>query len=211
VRIALNVWFANQPTTGSGQYLTHLLAGYAERYRDHQFLLCGHTGQCPPSIHASRDHGSPSSLPPHFTWWRRGTPLDRVNRHLAKVWFEQLTFPSACRRWQADVIHVPYWGSPLRSSIPVVVTVHDLIPALLPAYRKGTKGRTYTALVSAAARRANTILTDSESSRQDIVQHLGIPPTRVRTVHLAADQLYASQPSAESDVDVRDRYGLPPR
>ena len=105
---------------------------------------------------------------------------------LAKVWFEQVGFPRACRTLGAEVAHVPYWGGPLNSPLPLLVTVHDLIPLLLPEYRGGPLARIYTGLVAASARGAANILTDSEASRQDVIQRLSIPEEQVHTVHLAA-------------------------
>ena len=57
---------------------------------------------------------------------------------------------------------MPYWGGPLRSPVPIVVTIHDLIPLVLPQYRGGLLGRVYTALVSATASGASAVITDSE-------------------------------------------------
>ena len=55
-----------------------------------------------------------------------------------------LRFRGLCRRLGADVGFVPYWGSPWMRPCPVVVTVHDLIPLLLPLYRGGALQRVYT-------------------------------------------------------------------
>jgi len=129
---------------------------------------------------------------------------------LGKVWFEQVAFPRACRRLKADVAHVPYWASPFFPSVPTVVTIHDLIPLLLPEYRGGPLVRLSTALVSATARRATLVLTDSQASRRDIVAHLGLPHERVRVVYLAADERYTPAAAPEDD-EVRARYGLPKR
>ena len=63
--------------------------------------------------------------------WRSvlvATPFDRVNENLAKVWFEQVAFPRACRQAKADLAFVPYWGSPGWQPCRTAVTVHDLIP-----------------------------------------------------------------------------------
>ncbi len=137
------------------------------------------------------------------------TPFDRLNPDLAKLWFEQIAFPLACRRLQADVAFVPYWGSPWWSPCPVVVTVHDLIPLLLPQYRGGLLQRAYTWLVSRTARRAAAVLTDSEASRRDIVAHLGIPPDRVHAIHLAADPRYRPVTDPAELARVRAKYNLP--
>jgi glycosyltransferase involved in cell wall biosynthesis len=127
---------------------------------------------------------------------------------LGKVLFEQVTFPRQARRVGADVAHVPYWAPPLAPSVPTVVTIHDVIPLRLRAYRGGPLVRLYTALVSASAPHATLILTDSEASRQDVLTCLGLPPERVRAIPLAADARF--RPEAEpEDEAIRARYGLP--
>jgi glycosyltransferase involved in cell wall biosynthesis len=212
LRIALNAWFIDRPETGSGQYLAHLLAEYAARLAGHQFLLCVHAGQRPPE--GSRLAHAPGSVGPaasRFEWRALPTPFDGLNSHLAKVWFEQSSFPRACRRWQADLIHVPYWASPLFAHAPTLVTIHDLITALLPAYTGGTLGRVYNGLVARSARRAACILTDSQASREDILRHLRVPAQRVRTILLAADERFRPVEDRSTLAGARARYELPPR
>ena len=92
---------------------------------------------------------------------------------------------------------------------PVVVTVHDLIPLLLPLYRGGPLQRAYTWLVSRTARRADAVLTDSEASKRDIVAHLGIATERVHAIHLAADPRYRPVTDPAELARVRAKYGLP--
>jgi glycosyltransferase involved in cell wall biosynthesis len=120
----------------------------------------------------------------------------------------QIIFPRTCRRLHADVAHVPYWAPPLRPAIPTIVTIHDLIPLLLREYRGGPLVRLYTALVSYAARSTTLALTDSESSRQDIIAHLDLAPDRVRTIYLAAGEQYTPKPTP-TDAGVRTRHDLP--
>jgi glycosyltransferase involved in cell wall biosynthesis len=69
--------------------------------------------------------------------------------------------------------------------------------------------RAYTHLVSATARRATAVLTDSEASRRDIVSHLGIGEGKVRTVHLAVDNHYRRVADTAILAAVRAKYGLP--
>ena len=61
----------------------------------------------------------------------------RFGGHPGKVWFEQRAFPQGVARLKADIAHVPYWGPPLRSPAPLVCTVLDVIPLVIPAYRAG--------------------------------------------------------------------------
>lgn len=213
MKIAINTWFINQLTTGSGQYLGHLLDMYLHQCADHTFLLCGPRTSpiawtdgglvhCGGTVHRGAVCGE---------WQTLHTPFDGINNNLAKVWFEQVSFPRACRRWGADLIHVPYWASPLFSSIPVVVTIHDLIPLLLPEYEGGMLGKVYNRLVSASARRAAYVLTDSEASRQDIIRCLHIPAGRVEAIWLAAEERFHPVHDAALLQAVRERYALPLR
>ncbi len=106
---------------------------------------------------------------------------------------------------------MPYWAAPLWAPCPVVVTIHDLIPRLLPAYRGGLLPRAYTWLVSRSAQRARLVLTDSRASQQDIITHLHIPPARVRVTHLAPGASFHRVTEPARLAAVRARYHLPAR
>lgn len=200
MRIAINGAFWGMDTTGSGQYLMALLPEMARLAPDDAFSLVVPGGTAAPMS------GDPSPWSVHQT----PTPLDRAGKNLAKVWFEQAAFPGACRRLAADVAHVPYFAPPLRSPAPVVVTIHDLIPIVLPEYRGGAWYRLYIRLVSAGARRAALVLTDSQASAHDLRRMLGIPAERVRVVYLAAHPRYCPQAPTQCR-PVADRLGLPSR
>ena len=198
MHIVVNGWFWGQMNTGSGQYLHSLAQQLPEVGAAHRYTLV-----------LPADNSSPAPAgwqvevaPP------RAAPL---GANLAKLWFEQMTFPRACQRLNADIAFTPYWGSPWRRPCPTAVTVHDLIPLLLPAYRGGAAQRAYTWLVSQTAGRADLVLTDSQASRQDIVQHLGIPAERVQAVLLAAGNHYRPVTDPGQLARVRERYGLPQR
>ncbi len=130
--------------------------------------------------------------------------------NLYKVIFEQVIFPRLARQVGADVAHVPYWAPPMASPVPTVVTIHDIIPLRLRAYRGGPLVRLYTALVSATSPGAVMVLTDSEASRQDVLVSLGVPPGRVRVIPLAVGAHFCPDPEPGDDA-VRARYGLPHR
>jgi glycosyltransferase involved in cell wall biosynthesis len=197
MRIAINAWFLDQPGSGSGQYLHSLLQAMPAIAPEHQFLLVAPLDRL--------DFQVPGL---QLEFWPFRSHRWRTN--LGKVWFEQVAFPRVCHRWEADIAHVPYWGSSLRPTVPTVVTIHDLIPLLLPAYRSGALVRLYTALVAAAAQQATAVLTDSQASRRDIQEHLDLPPGRVHTVYLAAAEGLSPQPTA-GDEAIRQHYGLPHR
>ncbi|RME55558.1 MAG: glycosyltransferase family 1 protein, partial [Caldilineae bacterium] len=144
--------------------------------------------------------------PPHSVTL---APLPALPKALAKLFWEQVTVPWMARRLDADVLFAPYWAAPFWQPVPTVVTVHDLIPLLLPAYRGGLQNRLYTGLVARTARRCAAILTVSEASKRDIVAHLAVPPARVTAVHHGPNAPTA--PLGGDLAPIREKYHLPAR
>ena len=184
---------------GSGQYLKYLLPALLQADPDLNITLVSPKPFNTQS-HSDRLHFyyTPISLLP-------SVPL---SSDLSKVWFEQITFPRACRRLGVDVAHVPYFGSSLSPTVPTVITIHDLIPLVLPEYRGHALVRLYTSLAAASARRANLILADSAASRGDILSRLALPDNRVRVTYLAPAPDF--RPVAEPEIaNLRQKYHLP--
>jgi glycosyltransferase involved in cell wall biosynthesis len=193
MHLALNAYFWNRPDTGSGQYLRQLVYHLNRLVSDLDItLIYPHPGEpekVPPSVRVER------------VAMRAG--------HVGKVLFEQAGFPRACRRVGATVAHVPYWGPPLRSPIPLLVTVHDLITLAVREYRRSLSARLYNALVSAGARGATHIVTDSVFSQQEIEKYLQIPEARITPIHLAAAPQYKADSDMLLDMAVEQKYDLP--
>ncbi len=189
MRVLINAWFWGSKHTGSGQYLHNLHDALRGVSPETDFVLFARTG-----VEGLPAGALTTSLP--------------FGGDLAKLWFEQVAFALAARKLGVDVAHVPYWAPPAVSPVPTVVTIHDVIPRVLPEYRGNLLVRAYTVLVSVAARRASLILTDSDASLEDIVLHLGVPRGKVRKIWLAADPAY--RPATREEIErVRKKYGLP--
>ncbi|MCL4535051.1 MAG: glycosyltransferase family 4 protein [Bacteroidetes bacterium] len=185
--MGVNTWFLAQPTTGSGQYVRHILQAFAAQAPDEEFVLLG-----------------PASGPlgPNQRAHVLGARGDA-----GKVWLEQAGVPLAAWREKVQLIHYPYFAAPLVSPVPVVVTVHDLIP-LMPDYRGPAKVRAYTRLAVEGTRRAVMVLTDSDASRRDIVERLGVLPERVRVVYLGVEACYRPEHDPALAAGVRRKYNL---
>lgn len=92
----------------------------------------------------------------------------------------------AAKRLGVDLIHAPATLGPMRSPVPTVVTMHDLLyfshPELMatPLYTEPVKW-----MEKLASRNATRILTDSESSAAEIRKHLKFDPERLDVIPLA--------------------------
>jgi glycosyltransferase involved in cell wall biosynthesis len=139
-------------------------------------------------------------------------PPARARRNpLAKLLFEQMQVPRRAVAERAALLHVPYWAPPFFCKLPVVVTVHDLIPLLVADYRRSAAVRAYTAVVAAATRRADHIVADSEATKRDLISHLRLPTERITVVPLGVDCRYRAIQDQGAAGAVRERYGLPDR
>ena len=205
MRVAINAVFWGEETTGSGQYIRNLLQALAEIDGATEYVLVMPRGL----KHGRAFQESVSSGRVEILW--RRTPFDGLSDNLTKLWFEQITFPSACRRVGADLAFVPYFAPPFFSPVPVVVTIHDLIPLILPAYRGSILVQAYMRLVSSAARRMDLVLTDSVASERDIVRLLNIPSSRTRVIPLAAESAYRKVEEVDELARVRALHDLPSR
>lgn len=194
MHLVLNGWFYDKPHTGSGQYLHNLLNQLPIVAPEIKVTLVTPAGAKLDFQHASRLT--------HYA-------LRISNSNLQKIKFEQLDFPNACKKLKADLAHIPYWAPPLSSPVPFVVTIHDLIPILIPEYNRSLKVRLYNALVSASSPGAAHIITDSDSSTQDVIKHLRVEANKITTVHLAVGPEYKPSPNFLTDVAVRQKYNLP--
>jgi len=194
MHIAFNGWFWDQPFTGSGQYLRQLVK--ALRSLDKALKL---TLIVPEHMRMLED------VP-------QGVDILRVNARggqIGKVLFEQRQYPAAVRRSGATLAHIPYWGGPLSSPVPQIVTVHDVIPLSMPIYGGGAAGRLYFSLVRASAQGATHIITDSEFSKREIVTQIGYPEAKVTAIPLACGPEFHPRLGAERDAAVREKYNLP--
>jgi glycosyltransferase involved in cell wall biosynthesis len=98
---------------------------------------------------------------------------------------------------------------PLRS-VPVVLTVHDLIYKLYPAYHKRLNYWYLNLAMPIFCRRATAIIAVSQATKHDIVAHYGIDPAKIHVVYEAAAPNFRPPSDAQIDV-VRRRYDLPER
>jgi glycosyltransferase involved in cell wall biosynthesis len=191
MRIALNGLFLAEPATGTGQYLREIVAAMRTLAPDHKFTFI-----------APR-----SDATAHANVMVKPTRMHQEN--FAKLEFEQITFPRAVQENHFDLAHVPHFGSPLFPTQPTVVTIHDLIPLVLPAYRGSTAVQMYSRLASASAKRAQAIFADSEASARDIEKFLRIPRKKIHVVYLAAHPRFHSDMAMDELERVRAKYNLP--
>ena len=107
-----------------------------------------------------------------------------------------------------DLVHAPSPAVPPTGSVPLVVTVHDAAPLVMPdAFTR--RGVTFHRQgFAAAAKRARLVIAVSEFSADEIVTHTAIPRDRIRVVPNGVDVARATPEQVD---DARRRFGIDDR
>jgi glycosyltransferase involved in cell wall biosynthesis len=108
-----------------------------------------------------------------------------------------------------DLFHTPTIdGALLRSPVPMVVTIHDLVPLKRRGeyLRSGLRFK----LRYLAAQRAVRVIVPTAAVAVDVTSILEIPADRIRVIPEAAAAVFRPR-SAEQVAAVRERYSLPER
>lgn len=114
------------------------------------------------------------------------------------------------KKHRATVYHSPYYAMPYFPGVPTVVTIHDIIPMVLPAQVAPRVRRLFPFLLRRAMHTAEHFIADSAHTRDDLCQYLGLAPERITVVPLAPEPHF--RPADEEEVAaVRRRLNLPPR
>src|SRR5206468_4261290 len=104
-------------------------------------------------------------------------------RRVPRMVWMQTGARAALKQIGADVVHFTNGMLPIASPVPTVVTIHDMSLRLYPRYHPPRRVILNRPLVDLAARRADAIITPSESAKRDIVRLYHLDPNRVHVVY----------------------------
>ena len=121
---------------------------------------------------------------------------------------QQWAVPRLLARLRADLYHSPYYLMPYRVGRPTVLTVHDLIPLLLPRQSTWQARLLFRSALSLALRASHRVIAVSGSTAQDLQQYFRVPAERVSVIPEAPDPAFYPRSPAEVEA-VRQKYGLP--
>lgn len=113
---------------------------------------------------------------------------------------EQVQFPKLLKKEQLDLVHFPYFSVPVRYDRPFVITIHDLIINHFPTGKASTlpfpvynlKHLGYQFVMKQSAKKAKKIMTVSEATKQEIIDHLNAPEDKIVVTHEGVDEMVSS-------------------
>lgn len=194
MRVAIDASFLTMPPSGTGVYLAALLRELPNL--DPALELIEIT---PPPV---REPGEDESLTRRIAGRFASDP--RVRRGAWELGGSSI----AARRAKPDVLHIPSFAAPIVPPCPLVVTVHDVIPLMLPEYRASPAMRVHLAALVRTIGWASLVLTPSESAANDIAEHLPVPRELIRVTPEAASEAFKPSPNLAAAREHVRRLGI---
>jgi glycosyltransferase involved in cell wall biosynthesis len=119
---------------------------------------------------------------------------------------EQALLPVLADRAGVDVLHSLGSTAPARGAARRVVTIHDLIYRRFPEAHPGLRNLGMRVLVPLAAHRADRVIADSQSTRTDLIDELGLAPGKVDVIPLGLGSVRRTD--GLDPARTRARFGL---
>ena len=203
MRIGIDYTAATHQQAGIGRYTRGLVVALAQQNTEDEFVLLVTGGR---SDRAGPQTQQLESVLPGSFRIRRAPLSERV---WTILWHRlRLPIPVDLFTGPVDVFHSPdYVLPPLRQG-KTVVTIHDLSFLRYPEGAEPKLRRYLSSVVPRAVSRADLVLGDSENTRNDIIELLGVPPGKVEVLHPGVDEIFRVVEDERVLTEVSSLHGL---
>ncbi|MCW2610781.1 MAG: glycosyl transferase group 1 [Cryptosporangiaceae bacterium] len=131
-----------------------------------------------------------------------------ITHRSARLAWEQTGLPMMAQQVGAGVIHSPYYTSPLRAGVPVVVTLHDATFFTEPEHYERARGTFFRSATKTSLHRAARVIVPSKATRDELIRLLDADPTRLDVAYHGVDTDLFHAPDEAEQARVRARLGL---
>jgi glycosyltransferase involved in cell wall biosynthesis len=184
MRIGIVTKWLDEPYTGIGQYTYKLIKGLLSIDKKNNYIFIHKKG----GKSDVYQHGKEMFLP----------------KLPGPMWIFPANFFLSVRKNKLDVVHEPYIGLLLPTDFKQVMTVHDISPIL---FGSGHQSFTlyFKTFMKKAVKRADVIITVSENTKRDIIEHLKADEEKVHMIHNGVEHTPADPKRIAA---LKKRFGL---
>lgn len=189
MRFGIDARLTYHQRAGIGRYTLFLLDELAKADQENHYTVFQHRKDKEPLVSAPNFQRKTLFTPVHS---RLEQPL-----LMAELLFHNL-----------DLIHSTDFIPPLYSSVPSIITVHDLAFLRWPHFLTEDHA-TYYSQIDRGVRHARHVIVPSHSTKNDVIGQLGVPESKISVIYEAAASLYrpmAVEPTREA---VQRRFSVP--
>lgn len=127
--------------------------------------------------------------------------------------FEQKYIPNIIQNTNTEIFHIPqngvgYKDLSLKGNSKIILTLHDLIPFVLPQTVGKTYLKNFLKQIPYVIEKSSKIITVSEYSKQEIIKFFSIDPEKVSVTPLATNKLFSPMPKELCQNFLREKYNI---
>lgn len=189
MRIGIDARMVYYTEAGIGQYIRRLVQGLSRFDSPEKFVLF-----------QSRKDAAVMANTNRFRRQNLWTP----SHHRVEQWVLPIEFAFT----NVELLHSPDFIPPFWRNMRSVITVHDLHFLRYPHFLTEDAAR-YYGQIDEAVRRTDHIIAVSESTRDDIINLLGVSADRITVIYEAADPSFQPIDDPQRLAQVRKKYDLP--
>ncbi len=196
---AMNIGFSTFALQGGRSGLSTYIAGLlrALQLEDHEntyrLLMANHESDLVPATNPNFS----KLIKPSF-----------INRPLVNILWHNTALAAVGKKY--DLIHIPTARRiPLIRPTKIVATVHDLAAFAVEAKYGSARMFFNRKMVPAMIRRADHVIAISESTKNDLVRHVGYPEERISVIYSGINQdLFQPVPKQQAMDRLQMTYGM---
>jgi glycosyltransferase involved in cell wall biosynthesis len=196
LKIAIDIRTINKPRSGVGYYVTNLIQKLQEIDKDNDYCLISNNGEYKNTFHAQ------SNFENHTTC------ISNENHLVGDLW-ESFYLPRLLEKKNVSVFHGPAFMVPLiKRNMGTVVTIHDIVSFIMPDTIPMKYAFYMRNLIKLVSRKADRIISVSESTKNDLVKWLDVPEEKITVVHQAVSEAFHPATNGDGGADMRRRFGI---
>lgn len=196
MRIGIDASSTIPPRTGVGNYTHHLLQALGKIDKENEYILYF-------------NYFRPGKIVPNFEQPNFEKAINRIPSKVQRILHNNFKLPIELFVGKIDVFHNPNYFLPPTRGAKEVVTIHDLTFKRFPETQTGKDARYFNKWVPEALKMANEIITDSQNTKRDIIELLGVPENKINVVYGAVDQRFLPINNIQILQEVKIKYNLP--
>jgi len=197
MRIGINGYYLTTQHAGIGQYTINLLHALAEIDNKNKYYVFSPTEM-------------DWNFPPNFRLKIINPFPFFSHTFLNRFIWEEYQLGLAIKKHKIEVFHGLYQSLPRwTEKIGAVVTIHDAIPWRFPFERKQLTYRWYSDIrKDLVKKRANKIITVSETSKLDFAPIYGIKPETIEVTYESVDPVFWENPTPQEIDEFKKKFKI---
>ena len=125
-----------------------------------------------------------------------------------RAFWMQFMLPRILKKTKPDFCHFTNYLAPLMTSVPIIVTIHDMTLTMFPKYHYLKKRLLSRPFIPVVAKKAKIIITVSENSKKDIIKHFKINENKIRVIPSGVSEKFRPITNEEELEPVRKKYNI---